>query len=119
MYSIESETKAIGQIKPVKVIVNPKTKANSVFITGKLIPLGIHISIWLVYKLFMYYFNVVRAGVPGYVFWAFTGFGTILEPLIFYSYYLSFMLFPSEDITTTTPPPPSPIFWEKEGEGYL
>ncbi|NJO02094.1 MAG: histidine kinase [Bacteroidia bacterium] len=36
----------------------------------------------------MYYWNVVWWDIPSYLYFIFTGFGTLTEPLIFYSYYL-------------------------------
>jgi hypothetical protein len=47
----------------------------------------LHITVWTVYKSFLYYINVVRGGIPDTVFWAFTAFSTLIEPVIFYTYY--------------------------------
>lgn len=53
----------------------------------------IHLSIWLAYKYFLWYLNVIRNGIPGDIYLAFTGFSHLIEPMIFYLYY--FFLIPS------------------------
>lgn len=52
--------------------------------------ISIHLSIWLIYKFFFYYFNVIQGEIPFRLFWLFTAFSNLIEPLVFYSYYFYF-----------------------------
>ncbi len=47
-----------------------------------------HFLIWFSYRGTIYYLSVVRMGIRPDLFWYFTGFATLMEPLVFYSYYL-------------------------------
>jgi hypothetical protein len=48
----------------------------------------IHLAVWLAYKLFLYVLNVGGGAISGIHYGLFTVFSTLIEPTIFYSYYL-------------------------------
>ena len=39
----------------------------------------IHVSLWVLYKILMYYIYLTQGGIPGYLYWLITGFATISE----------------------------------------
>lgn len=87
MHSYKTYPDATSLLGRRTVVLNVGKTLQSLATLKNYTNIFIHISLWALYKFLIYYLHVIKGGVPGQLFWAFTGFETLIEPLIFYSYY--------------------------------